>query len=112
MENLGVITTPLDEQDFKLAKGLRERMRTRSIADILLHLKMRGVDVTEISATTLNRHLNRVGATKRKDFADRGAFQHLVKRHINQLWQTDCSDGIWLQEPMGLKADRQTTSLH
>jgi putative transposase len=53
--------------------------------------------------------LNRVGATKRKDFADRGAFQHFVKEHINQLWQTDCSDGLWLPDPMGLKAVRQTT---
>jgi transposase InsO family protein len=107
-ENLGVMTA-LDEQVLEQAKGLRERMRTRSIPDILLHLKMRGVDVSGISTTTLNRHLNRVGATKRKDFADRGAFQHFAKEHINQLWQTDCSDGLWLPDPMGLKEVRQTT---
>ncbi|MGH9624783.1 MAG: DDE-type integrase/transposase/recombinase, partial [Bryobacteraceae bacterium] len=58
---------------------------------------------------TLNRHLNRVGATKRKDFADRGAFQHFAKEHINQLWQTDCTDGVWLPDPLGLKTVRQTT---
>jgi hypothetical protein len=107
-ENLGVMKA-MDEQVLEQAKGLRERMRTRSIADILVHLKMRGVDVSCVSATTLNRHLNRVGATKRKDFAERGAFQHFVKEHINQLWQTDCSDGIWLPDPLGLKAERQTT---
>ena len=107
-ENLGAMKA-VNEQVLEQAKGLRERMRTRSILDILLHLKMSGVDVSRISTTTLNRHLNRVGATKRKDFADRGAFQHFVKEHINQLWQTDCSDGLWLPDPLGLKKDRQTT---
>jgi len=107
-ENLGVMKA-LDEQVLEQAKVLRERMRTRSVPDILLHLKMRGVDVSHISKTTLNRHLNRVGATKRKDFADRGAFQHFAKEHINQLWQTDCSDGLWLPDPMGRKEVRQTT---
>jgi putative transposase len=107
-ENLGLMKA-LDEQVLEEAKGLRERMRTRSVPDILLHLKMRGVDVSRISTTTLNRHLNRVGATKRKDFADRGAYQHFVKEHINQLWQTDCTDGLWLPDPLGKKAVRQTT---
>lgn len=107
-ENLGSMKV-LDEQVLEQAKELRERMRTRSIPDILLHLKMKGVDISRISTTTLNRHLNRVGATKRKDFADRGAYQHFAKEHINQLWQTDCTDGLWLPDPVGLKADRQTT---
>jgi transposase InsO family protein len=107
-ENPGAMKA-LDEHVLEAAKGLRERMRTRSIPDILLHLKMRGVDVSRISRTTLNRHLNRVGATKRKDFADRGAFQHFAKEHINQLWQTDCTDGLWLPDPLGLKEVRKTT---
>lgn len=107
-DNLGAMKA-LDEQLLGQAGELRKRMRSRSIPDILLHLKMRGVDVSRISATTLNRHLNRIGATKRKDFADRGAFQHFAKEHINQLWQTDCSDGPWLPDPLGLKVVRQTT---
>ncbi len=107
-ENPGAMKA-LDEHVLEAAKGLRERMRTRSIPDILLHLKMRGVDVSRISRTTLNRHLNWVGATKRKDFADRGAFQHFAKEHINQLWQTDCTDGLWLPDPLGLKEVRKTT---
>lgn len=107
-ENIGAMKA-LEEEILGQAKGLRERMRSRSIPDILLHLKMKGVDVSRISATTLNRHLNRVGATKRKDFADRGAYQHFNKEHINQLWQTDCTDGLWLPDPLGLKVVRQTT---
>jgi transposase InsO family protein len=99
----------LDDQVLKQATELRERMRTRSIPDLLVHLKMKGQDVSKISATTLNRHLNRVGATKEKNYTDRGSYQHFVKEHINQLWQTDCSDGLWLPDPLGLKTVRQTT---
>ena len=106
-ETLGVMKS-LDEQVLMQAKGLRERMRTRSIQDILVHLKMKGHDVSRISATTLNRHLNRVGATKEKNHTERGAYQHFAKEHINQLWQTDCTDGIWLPDPLGLKMQRRT----
>ena len=50
----------LDESVLAAAKGLRERMRTRSIQDILMHLKFTsGIDVSKISTSTLNRHLNR-----------------------------------------------------
>lgn len=107
-ENHGAMKA-LDEEVLEQAKGLRERMRTRSIPDILVHLKMRGKDVSKISATTLNRHLNRIGATKEKNYKERGSYQHFAKEHINQLWQTDCCDGLWLPDPMGLKEVRQTT---
>lgn len=107
-ETLGTMKS-LDEKVLKQAKNLRERMRTRSIQDILVHLKMKGEDVSRISATTLNRHLNRVGATKDKNYTERGSYQHFAKEHINQLWQTDCSDGLWLPDPLGLKTVRQTT---
>jgi transposase InsO family protein len=99
----------IDDGVLAKARKLREAMRSRSISDILVHLKMRGIDVSNISATTLNRHLNRVGASKEKNYEDRGAFQRFSKEHINQLWQTDCTDGIWLPDPLGLKEVRKTT---
>lgn len=99
----------LDENVLEAAKGLRERMRTRSIQDILMHLKFTSdIDVSKISASTLNRHLNRVGATKDKNYSETGIFQHFQKEHINQTWQSDCSDGIYLPDPLGLKEVRQT----
>jgi len=99
----------LDEDVLETAKGLRERMRTRSIQDILMHLKFSSdIDVSRISASTLNRHLNRVGATKGKLYSERGVFQHFEKEHINQLWQSDCSDGLYLPDPSGLREVRQT----
>ena len=100
----------LNEDVLETAKGLRERMRTRSIQDILMHLKFTSdIDVSKISPSTLNRHLNRIGATKDKNYSETGAFQHFQKEHINQIWQSDCSDGLYLPDPLGLKQDRQTT---
>jgi putative transposase len=100
----------LDEDVLEAAKELRERMRTRSIQDICTHLKYSlNIDVAKISASTLNRHLNRVGATKEKNHSDKGAHQHYQKEHINQLWQSDCCDGLYLPDPLGLKEVRQTT---
>ena len=100
----------LDETVLEKAKELRGRMRTRSIQDILMHLKYTSdVDVSKIAPSTLNRHLNRIGATKGKNYSERGNFQHFQKEHINQVWQSDCSDGIYLPDPLGLKVERQTT---
>jgi putative transposase len=100
----------LDESVLEEAKGLRQRMRTRSIQDILMHLKFTSsIDISKISASTLNRHLNRIGVTKEKNYTERGGYQHFQKEHINQTWQSDCSDGLYLPDPLGLKEVRQTT---
>jgi transposase InsO family protein len=100
----------LDEKVLEDAKELRERMRSRSIEDIRMHLKyVNKADISKVSASTLNRHLNRIGASKDKNYSEKGSFQPFRKEHINQLWQSDCSDGIWLPDPTGLKELRQTT---
>lgn len=100
----------LDETVLETARGLRERMRTRSIQDILMHLKFTSnIDISKISSSTLNRHLNRIGATKDKNYSEVGIFQPFQKEHINQTWQSDCSDGLYLPDPLGLKEVRQTT---
>lgn len=100
----------LDESVLEEARGLRQRMKTRSIQDILMHLKFTSdIDVSKISASTLNRHLNRIGATKDKNYSERGIYQPFEKEHINQTWQSDCSDGLYLPDPLGLKKTRQTT---
>lgn len=70
----------LDKNVLEAAKELRERMRTRSIQDILMHLKFTSnIDVSKISASTLNRHLNRIGAVKGKNYSEIGIFQHFQK---------------------------------
>ena len=94
----------LDEDVLNKAKELRKNLHSRSIEDIRMHLKhVSAVDISKVAASTLNRHLNRIGARKQKDYSDRGYFQHFQKEHINQLWQSDCSDGVPLPDPTGLK---------
>lgn len=99
----------LDEEILQAAKALREEMSSRSIKEILHHLSVAGTDVSKVSKTTLNMHLNRLGVRKEKPYSDQGAFQRWQKEHINELWQGDCSDGIWLPDPTGLKQVKQTT---
>ena len=90
------------------AVELRRELRTRSISQILHLLKMAGYDVTKVSKTTLNSHLNRLGVRKEKPYTDQGAYGSFEKKHINTLWQTDTSDGIWLPDPSGAKAVKLT----
>jgi putative transposase len=91
------------------ARAKREELRSRSIKDILHQLGVEGTDVSGVSATTLNLYLNELGAKKEKPYSEKGAYQPWSKRRINALWQTDCSDGIYLPDPMGLKRVRQTS---
>jgi transposase InsO family protein len=91
------------------ARKKRKELNSRSIKDILHQLDVQGIDVSKVSKTTLNVHLNRLGAKKEKPYSEQGAFQRWQKEHINQLWQSDCSDGIWLPDPTGLKRDKQTS---
>lgn len=101
--------TALDEEILLAAKALRQEMGSRSIKEILHHLRVAGMDVSKVSKTTLNMHLNRLGVRKEKPYSDQGAFQPWEKKHINLLWQGDCSDGIWLPDPTGLKQNKLTT---
>ena len=87
----------------------RKELPSRSIKDILHQLEVEGLDVSNVSKTTLNEHLNKLGMKKEKPYSDQGAYQRWQKRHINALWQTDCSDGVWLPDPTGLKKVKMTS---
>ena len=100
--------TAIKPEILHAAKVKREELRSRSIPDILHQLSVEGLDVSKVSKTTLNLYLNRLGAKKEKPYSGQGAFQSWSKRRINALWQTDCSDGIYLPDPTGLKRDKQT----
>jgi transposase InsO family protein len=69
---------------------------------------MAGYDVSKVSKTTLNSHLNRLGVRKEKPYTDQGAYGRFEKKQINKLWQTDTSDGIWLPDPSGTKTVKLT----
>lgn len=107
---LGEQFKAIDAKALETAKMLREQMKSRSIKNILRMMSTAyGIDVSKISKTTLNVYLNKLGARKEKDYSDKGAFQHFQMPHINMMWQSDCSDGIWLPDPTGLKKVRKTT---
>jgi putative transposase len=98
----------IDALVIEAAKEKRGELRSRSIKDILHQLDVEGMDVSGVSKTTLNLYLNSLGFKKEKPYSDQGAFQPWAKRHINAMWQTDASDGVWLPDPDGLKRVKQT----
>lgn len=81
------------------AVTLRRELRTRSIKGILSVLRAKGFDVSQISRSTMNFHLNRLGVSKEKHASEKGTFQPFQKDHANDLWQADCSGGIYLPDP-------------
>jgi putative transposase len=91
-----------------VAVELRQELRSRSIKGILAVMRSKGFDVTGISPSTLNFHLNRLGATKEKYSSEKGTFQLFQKDHANDLWQADCSGGIYLPDPYNRGQHKQT----
>lgn len=101
--------TAIDPHALEIAKMLREELRSRSVKQILRHMAVSfGIDVSKISRTTLNKYLNQLGARKEKDYSDQGAYQPFQKSKINMVWQSDCSDGIWLPDPTGQRQVKKT----
>jgi putative transposase len=90
------------------AVKLRQELRTRSARGILSVLRAQGFDVTDVAESTLNFHLNRLGATKEKYASEKGTFQLFQKDHANELCQADSSGGIWLPDPRNRGQYKQT----
>lgn len=90
------------------AVKLRLELRSRSVKGILSILSASGLDVSEISPSTLNFHLNRLGATKEKYASEKGTFQMFQKDHANDLWQADSSGGLYLPDPQNRGQYKQT----
>lgn len=90
------------------AEELRREKSTRSVRTILSLLKAQSIDISGISKSTLNFHLNRRGAPRDKHASEIGTFQRFQKEHANDLWQADTSGGIWLPDPHNRKTVRQT----
>ena len=90
----------IPEHVLDAAVALRRELRSRSVKGILSILRSQGLDVSKISRSTLNFHLNRLGATKEKFASEKGTFQVFQKEHANDLCQADCSGGIYLPDPL------------
>jgi hypothetical protein len=90
------------------AEQLRREEETRSVKMILRLLDAEGYDVSQISKSTLNVHLNQRGAGKARLTGDKGAYQRWEQKWANKLWQADTSAGVWLPDPQNPKAIKQT----
>lgn len=98
----------IPEDVLNAAVELRCELRSRSVRGILSVLRAQGFDVSAISHSTLNFHLNRLGATKEKHASEQGTFQRFQKEHANELWQADSSGGLWLPNPSNPRQAKQT----
>jgi transposase InsO family protein len=102
----------LDEAVLQAAMALRKQESSLSIPQILDLLKYsEGVDaasVEKISKATLNRQLNKRGAVKNKPKQEAGTFQRWQQKFVNDIWQGDCSDGVWLPDPTNPKILKKT----
>lgn len=90
------------------AVELRQELPTRSIKRILSLLKAQSIDISQISKSTLNYHLNLRGVPKEKYASEKGTFQRFQKEHANDLWQADSSGGLWLPDPLNRAQAKQT----
>jgi putative transposase len=90
------------------AEILRRQEPSRSIKTILSILKAENFDVSKVSRSTLNIHLNQRGANKAMLAGDRGAFQRWEQKRANVLWQADPSSGVWLPDPNNQKKIKRT----
>jgi putative transposase len=89
----------IPEEILNAAVALRKELRSRSVKGILSVLRAQGLDVSKVARSTLNFHLNRLGASKEKLASEKGTFQLFQKDHANDLWQADCSGGLYLPDP-------------
>jgi hypothetical protein len=67
----------------KKCRGFRRRL-SRSVKNVLSILRAQGFDVSEISRSTLNFQLNRLGVTKEKYASEKGTFQLFQKEYANE----------------------------
>ena len=85
------------------AVALREEMPSRKTGRIIELLKLEaeagGLSAPEVKESTLNYHLRRKKATRKRLRSKGRAFRRFQHPHRNSCWQGDWADGIWLEHP-------------
>ena len=98
----------IPEEILTKAIELRKELPTRSVKTVVKLLNSMGYDVSGVSKSTLNHHLNRRGASKLLLAGSTGSFQRWEQKFANKLWQGDTSSGLWLPNPANPKQLKQT----
>ena len=83
---------------------LREEMPSRKTGRLIellkLEAKAAGQAIPELSESTLNYHLRRKNATRKKLRSKDRVFRRFQHPHRNSCWQGDWAEGIWLAHPI------------
>lgn len=104
----------IPESVLREAAELRQQEPALSIAQILELLPFtevaadESIDLCLVTDSTLNRQLNRLGARKNVGVKEEGNHQRWQQKHVNDVWQSDTSDGPWLPDPADPKKIKKT----
>lgn len=104
----------IPESVLRAAAELRGQEPALSIAQILELLPFteigadESIDLCLLTDSTLNRQLNRLGARKTVGVKEEGCHQRWQQKYVNDIWQSDTSDGPWLPDPADPKKIKKT----
>ena len=102
----------LPEEVLREAIDLRKLEPSLSIPQILELLPyteaLKNKELEPISEATLNRHLKKSGARKSPPRMEDGKFQRREEKFVNDVWQADTADGIYIRDPANPKRLKKT----
>lgn len=96
------------EEWLQKAVVLRQEVPSRS-ASTLVEILKRLPECPAINVHTLDKALRRLGMTRKQLPKPKERKRRWRARHVNDLWQGDASDGVWLADPRTPDRKIQTT---
>lgn len=100
----------IPEEWVKKAIALRMAVPTRT-APTLVDILSRQPGYPGINAHTLDTILRRLGMTRRQLKRPRKRVRRWSAEHVNELWQGDATDGVWLPDPRDPQGKKIKTKL-
>ncbi len=88
----------IPEEWVKKAIALRQEVPTRT-APTLVEILSRQPGYPGLNVHTLDSILRRLGMTRRQLKRPRKRVRRWSAKHVNDLWQGDATDGVWLPDP-------------
>ena len=94
-----------------LAVALREEVPTRT-ARVLVEIMSRLEGCPGIKPATLERVLRRLGKTRKQIGKPKERIRRWSAKFVNELWQGDATDGVWLPDPRNPGGKKKLTHLY
>ena len=92
------------------AIALRREVPSRT-ARVLVEILSMQSGCPKINAHTLDKNLRQLGLTRKQIVRPKTRARRWSARHVNDLWQGDASDGIWLPDPRDPQGKKLLTKL-